>query len=168
MLRNLHLAQRRRETRNTLQQLSIVEYDSAEVGLRTVDLRDQIQAQDDLRRICLYACARKETAKLGSVLILRFFHGYYPEEIVQILRSPRASIDNWLKLARSEAKACLSEDSGLEFMNRTQMPEVLPTGYARTLDVFLEELRQTIFERKREACLTDTSIKLLYLTENSG
>src|SRR6266566_2129426 len=45
MLRNLHLSQRRRETRNTLQQLSIIEYDSAELGLRTVDLRDQIQVQ---------------------------------------------------------------------------------------------------------------------------
>ncbi len=171
MLRNLHLAQRRRDTRNTLQQLSIVEYDSAEVGLRTVDLRDQIQAQDDLRRVCHYACARKETAKIASVLILRFFHGYYPEEIVQILRSPRPSIDNWLKLARNEAKAGLLSELGdtglLEFMSRTSPPEVLPTGYARTLDVFLEELRQTIFQARRGDCFADADLKQLYGAEDS-
>src|SRR5215470_7933621 len=114
MLRNLHLAKIRRETRNTLEQLSIVEYDSAEVGLRTVDLRDQIQAQDDLRRVCQYACSRKQTAKPGSVLILRFFHGYYPEEIARVLRSPRPSIDTWLRFARKEGRACLAEHSPMQ------------------------------------------------------
>ena len=171
MLRNLHLAQRRRDTHNMLQQLSIVEYDSAEVGLRTVDLRDQIQAQDELRRVCQYACARKDTAKIAGVLILRFFHGYYPEEIVQILCSPRPSVDNWLKLARNEAKAGLLTEKGetnrLHFMNRTPMPEVLPTGYARCLDAFLEELRQTIFQARRGDCFADQDLKQLYRAENA-
>ncbi|MGH9908003.1 MAG: RNA polymerase sigma factor, partial [Pyrinomonadaceae bacterium] len=57
MLRNLHLLQVRRETRNRLQQLSIVEYDSAEDGLRAIDLRDRLQVQDGLRKICQYVCA---------------------------------------------------------------------------------------------------------------
>src|SRR6476620_23429 len=73
-LRNLHLAQERRANRNRLQQLSIVQYDSAAIGLRTVDPRDQIYAQEELRIVCAYACRRKHTAKLASVLILRFFH----------------------------------------------------------------------------------------------
>ena len=165
MLRNLHLAQRRRDTRNTLQQLSIVEYDSAEVGLRTVDLRDQIQAQDDLRRVCNYACSRKATAKIASVLILRFFYGYYPEEIVKILRSPRPSIDNWLKLARNEARVELNVAGRLEFLHRSASTEILPTGYARNLDVFLEELRLTIFETRRGACFSDEDLKQLYQAE---
>ncbi len=169
MLRNLYLTQRRRDTRNTLQQLSIVEYDSAEVGLRTVDLRDQIRAQDDLRRVCHYACARKETAKIGSVLILRFFHGYYLEEIVRVLRTSRTLVDTFLKLARREAKAELLSDTGkanrLEFINRNRVTEVLPSGYARSVDVFLEELRQTIFQNRHGACFTDDSLKQLYSAE---
>ena len=168
MLRNLYLTHRRRETRNTLQQLSIVEYDSAEVGLRTVHLRDQIRAQDDLRRICHYACARKETAKIASVLILRFFHGYYLEEIVRVLRSSRMLIDTWLKLARREVKtAVLSEadENRLEFISRRRIPQVLPTGYARSIDVFLEELRQTIFQNRQGKCLPDEALKHLYLSE---
>jgi len=58
----------------------------AETGLRTIDPRDQIQVHDELRRVYQYACARKETSKAGSVLILRFFHGYYPSEIAKLLR----------------------------------------------------------------------------------
>ena len=159
MLRNLHLAQVRRDTRNRLQQFSIVEYDSAEIGLRTTDPRDQIQAQEQLRRVCQYACARKETAKMASVLILRFFHGYYPEEIVRILRSPRSLADQLLRLARNEARVGLGDSEQLAFILPTAVPQVLPTGYARDLDVFLEELRQTIFQSRRGDCLTERDMK---------
>ncbi|MDQ3820364.1 MAG: sigma-70 family RNA polymerase sigma factor, partial [Acidobacteriota bacterium] len=100
MLRNLHLSQMRWVTRSRFQQLSIVEYDSAELGLRSVDVHNQIQVQDELRRICHYACARKETARAASVMILRFFHGYYPSEIAQILRSSRQAVSIRLRLAR--------------------------------------------------------------------
>lgn len=166
MLRNLHLAKMRREQRNTLQQLSMLEYDSAEVGLRTVDLRDQIQAQDDLRRVCQYACLRKQTAKLGSVLILRFFHGYYPEELVQVLRSQRPAIDNWLRLARHEAKACLDERLNLEFINHNQIPQALPGGYAKNVDAFLYDLRQIIFDSRVGDCFRSESLRQLYLSND--
>src|SRR6266700_2341088 len=56
MLRNLHLSQERRSSRSRFQQLAIVEYESAALGLRTIDARDVIQIQDDLRRVCHYAC----------------------------------------------------------------------------------------------------------------
>src|SRR5260370_27573677 len=104
MLRNLRLSQVRRETHNRLQQLSVIEYDSAEDGLRTIDLRDQLRVQDDLRQVCHYACVRKETARHASVLILRFFHGYYPSEIAQVLRTSRQAIDKSLLIARREAR----------------------------------------------------------------
>jgi DNA-directed RNA polymerase specialized sigma24 family protein len=162
MLRNLHLAHRRRDTRNRLEQLSVVEYDSAEIGLRTIDLRDQILAQEQLRRVCQYACVRKDTTKIATVLILRFFHGYYPEEIVQILRSPRHSIDNWLRLARSEAKASLGNGSASQFRGAEAIPTVFPTGYARSLDTFLEELRQTIFLNCPGDCLSQEELRAIY------
>jgi len=92
-LRNLHLLQLRRNVRNRLLQLSVVEYDSARDSLRTIDLRDQLQAQDELRRICRYACERKEVSRSASVLILRFFHGYFPSEVAQVVRASRASVD---------------------------------------------------------------------------
>src|SRR5260370_19182032 len=84
MLRNIHVSQVRRATRSPIRSLSIVEYDSAELGLRAIDPRTQMNVQDELRTVCEYACARKEPSKAGSILILRFFHGYYPEEISKL------------------------------------------------------------------------------------
>src|SRR5713101_5970835 len=92
LLRNLHLSQVRRSARSRLQPISIVDYESAEMGLCSADARDQIRAQDELRQVCHYACVRKDTAWVGSVLILRFFHGYYPSEIARLLRTTRKSV----------------------------------------------------------------------------
>src|SRR5262245_15937479 len=104
VLRMLRVSQLRRASRNPLQQLAIVEYDSAEIGLRMSDPRSLIKIRDELRAVCRYACARKATSKAGSVLILRFFHGYYPSEIARILRSERKVVDMRLQAARREAK----------------------------------------------------------------
>src|SRR5260370_41181023 len=75
VMRNLHLSQVRSATRKSQRALSVVEFDSVEVGLWAADPRDRIRMQDELRAVCQYACMRKETSKAGSVLILRFFHG---------------------------------------------------------------------------------------------
>src|SRR5258708_4402591 len=113
MLRNLHLSQARRLARTPQGHLSLLDYDSADIGLQSVDPRDQIKVQDELRMICHYSCVRKETSKAGCVLILRFFHGFYPAEIARILNSPRAAVDTFLKYARSEAKLFLQNPDAL-------------------------------------------------------
>jgi DNA-directed RNA polymerase specialized sigma24 family protein len=81
VLRILRVSQLRRNARLRLEQLSIIDYDSAELGLRMIRrASDSIRIQDELRAICRYARARKETSKAGSGVILRFFHSYYPVE----------------------------------------------------------------------------------------
>jgi RNA polymerase sigma factor (sigma-70 family) len=87
MMRNLHVSQLRRSLRRQGRTLSIIDYDSAEMGLRAADPREQMKVQEALRQICQYACMRKQTSKAGSVLILRFLHGYYPREIALVMRS---------------------------------------------------------------------------------
>src|ERR1700730_940169 len=139
-LRNLHISQLRRATRGRFEQLSIVEYESARLSLHSIARgRDLIQAQDELRRICHYACARKETANAASVLILRFFHGYYPTEIAKVTRRTRKAIDKRLTAARVEAKAFLENSLGnsksLAFITGASeavgTPEVFPARFAR-------------------------------------
>src|SRR6266545_2800652 len=103
-------------------------------------------------RNCHYACARKEKAKLASVLILRFFHGYYPSEIAQILRSPRAAIDKWLQLARAEAKLALSDAEVLRFKDEVPAVEFISASFARSVEDLLSELRQTIFRTRQGDC----------------
>src|SRR5215470_909776 len=162
MLRNLHLAHERRANRNRLEQLSIVEYDSAEIGLRTVDPRDQIYAQDELRCVCTYACQRKETAKLASVLILRFFHNYYPGEIAQIMCAPRTAVDKLLRLARGEARASLRSPESLGFLRPKQIGLAATRDFARRNDDFLNELRESVFQSRNGDCLSEAQLSELY------
>ncbi|HLA11914.1 MAG TPA: sigma-70 family RNA polymerase sigma factor [Pyrinomonadaceae bacterium] len=163
MLRNLHLLHVRRKTRNRLQQLSIVDYDSAEHGLRRIDLRDQLQVKDQLRRVCQYVCLRKEKSKSASVLILRFFHGYYPSEISHILRTTRPTVDVHLRTARNEARAILEKPGSLRLLNEPASLEIFPPE--RRSDDLLSELRTTIFQSRRGDCASSEQLSSLYKDE---
>src|SRR5713226_3782278 len=131
MLRNLQRSQLRRAARTPGSRLSIVDFDSAELGLQATDLRARIQVLNELSLICRYACVRKQSSKAGSVLILRFFHGYYPSEIAQVLRTTRQSVDERLRIARSEAKLSLSNPESLTFMKDSATVLFGHTGFAR-------------------------------------
>src|SRR5258708_5348914 len=122
--------------------------DSAQAGLRTIDPSEQIQAQDELRRICHYVCARKETSRAGSILMLRFFHGYYPGEIAQITRSSREVIEFHLGFARSEAKLSLENPKALSFMGENPFAAACPSRFARTPHDFLMALSQMILNSR--------------------
>ena len=164
LLRNLHLSQVRRLQRLQQRTLSIVDYDSAELGLRVVDPTQQIRIQDDLRRVCQFACLRKETSKAGSVLILRFLHGYYPKEIAQIMRTTRQAVEERLRTARNEAKQYLKNPRSLHFIRGSSGVPALPfeTGFARTSDELLVELRHSIFSSRQGECLPRKDLKQLY------
>ncbi len=107
VMRNLHLSQMRKATRTPGRAMSVVEFDTVDVGMWASDPRDRLRMRDELAAVCQYACIRKETSKVGSVLILRFFHGYYPEEIAGVLGSTRAVAHERLRNARAEAKEFL-------------------------------------------------------------
>ena len=171
-LRNLHISQLRRTTRGRFEQLEMVEYESARLSLRSIAHgRDLIQAQDELRRICHYACARKATANSASVLILRFFHGYYPSEIAKVMRSTRNAVDVRLRAARIEAKAYLENSGSLAMIDGSTEPappKVLPTRLARTANDFLLELQQTVFDSRQGDCLNRERLKDLYEAGHQG
>ena len=154
MLRNLHVSQVRREARNRLQQFPVIEYDSADDGLRTTDLRDQQQVESDLVKVCNYACARKDSASAASVLILRFFHGYYPSEIARVLRTSRQAIDVKLLIARREAQLSFDSPTTVTFIAERQP--------SRAQDNFLDELRLMIFDSNSGPCLSRKQLRDLY------
>jgi RNA polymerase sigma factor (sigma-70 family) len=171
LLRNLHLSQIRRKLRGPNHTLSIVDYDSVESGLvRAADPRQQIRLQDDLRQVCRYACARKETSKAGSVLILRFMHGYYPREIAEVMRSSRPAVEERLRVARGEAKVFLENPSGLIFLSDKRLAANAPpeTVYARTADELLLDLRRTIFQSCQGECLPHAQLSELYREEQKS
>ena len=149
MLRNLYLLQVRRAARYPMQQLSLLDHDSADIGLRAQSPVDQLQSADLLLRACHFVCRRKETSVPASILILRFFHGYYTDEVCCLAGAQRRQVNKWLVKGRNEtkdhiAKPCLLDKTG-------PIPVGLPTHSSRT---FLAYLRGLIFD----SCTTPCSI----------
>lgn len=169
MLRNMHLSQvrraaRLRENSSALLQLSLVDHDSAEIGLRAVEERALGQARHELLRICLYACLRKETSKAGSVLILRFFHGYRPREIARVLRAPRGAVDEFLSVARSEARAFVADPNSLAFLAAGKSP-ASPAAEEPRAEIHEDlagELRRLIFATPEGVCPYPSQLRSLY------
>ena len=168
MLQNLHKSQLRRDARLRERALPVFEYDSAETSLRAADPRELIRVQDELRACCRYACARKETSKSGSVLILRFFHGYYPSEVASLLRSTREAAEERLRIARNEARQFLKDPSSLRFLHGGGGAEFAPpTGFVQSTDELLAALRRAIFDSRAGACLPAEELRRLYREEGA-
>ena len=164
VMRNLHLSQLRKATRTPLRTMSVVEFDTVDVGFWASDPRDRLRMRDELAAVCQYACIRKETSKGGSVLILRFFHGYYPEEIAGVLKSTRAVVHERLRLARSEARTYLEDPN--KFGDTQQKAVQLKTTEPGS-DLRLE-LRKQIFESRQGEHASAEDLNHTYKNESSN
>ncbi len=162
MLRYLHLAQARQAGQAQTMALTITDYDSAEIGLRAAELHTRWQAQESLLQICHYACVRKETSRAGSVLILRFFRDYSPSEIAQVIGSPRRAVDDWLRIARREAKLFLENPRRLKFMAGEQAPSKLSVNLTASSNGLMNEMLTAISRSRRGDCFSDAQIRSLY------
>lgn len=164
LMRNLHLSQLRKASRTPLKPIAVVDFDTVDMSFWASDPRDQIRLRDELAAVCQYACLRKESAKVGSVLILRFFHGYYPEEIGQVLRSNALSATKRLKVARAEARLFLEAPERLSFFDVNSRPLEKP-NISHFGDDLRLELRRQIFASRQGDCLTQDDLAELYTSE---
>lgn len=161
MLRNLHVSRLRRQTRARTEQLSVVEFDSAEAATRTLSAYDLVRVREELRRACRYACARKERAKSACALILRFFHGYYPSEAARVLRTSRPAVDVRLREARAEVRLFLESPERLGHFEGLEFETEAASDFG-CQDDLLQELRQTVFRSRRGECIARASLVELY------
>jgi RNA polymerase sigma factor (sigma-70 family) len=162
VLRNLHRSQMQRALCGPGGPASTVDYDSAEAGLKAADPRQQLQAVEELRLVCRYACARKESSKAGSALILRFFHGYYPGEIAALLCVSRAAIKELLRMARGEAKLFLDDPAKLGFIAELPTDKELEIKTGATIEETMAGLRQGIFATRQGRCLERKHLAEIY------
>ncbi len=156
VLRNMHLSHVRRASYNKVAPISIADYDSAAIGLRSLDIQNHLQVADELLRICDYVCVRKETSKAASVLILRFFHGYFTSEIAEVINSPRRTVHEWLRLARNEVKDHLADPKVSRDI------ESLPFKKSNSNQDLLVVLRERVLASRRGACLSRQQLNELY------
>jgi len=158
MLHKMYLSHVRRASRIRYFSSFLVDYDTVEIGLKARDLGEQVWVRDELRQICEYALVRKESSKAGSVLLLRFFLGYFPTEIAALMRNSRSAVDDWLRIARREVKLFLVDPSSF--------PQ---NGAGRKLNVgafasgipeyqFLNVLRCAIFEVGCQECFSSREL----------
>src|SRR5260370_6724620 len=118
--------------------------------------------------VCQYACRRRKNLKAGSVLILRFFHDYYPEEVAKLLRITRPAVKDRLRLARAEAKLYLSDSDRLNLLHEKRVEDRPRVEIGRLSDNILDELRQTIFGSREGSCFTRKQLDGFYSHEDSG
>lgn len=162
-LTHLHCLQRYPAT-----PLSLVEFDSIQLGLRqNVAAADPINVQDSLRRIVAYLTWRKDSAMSASMLTLRFFHGYYPDEIICIARTTGQSVRKRLQEARQEVSLYLSDPSRQRIMRQAEPPEVLPMHAALPSEKIIAELQKVIFAACHTECLPEDILLERYQAKNS-
>jgi DNA-directed RNA polymerase specialized sigma24 family protein len=168
VLRNLYQSQRWRLARGPLGPTVTVDFDSIEVTLSAVtpDLGDRFQILDQFWRVNEYACARKESSKAASVLILRFFFGYYPSEIAGILCGSRNLATELLRRARAEARSYLDDPTKLAWMKPPNAPVTVdrqPLRSARNADEVIGQLRRAIQSSRQGECLPERHLEDIYI-----
>lgn len=164
VVRNAYRTHLRRSSRQPFDQLKSIELDGGESPSNAIDPRRQIQIKDELRAICHYACRRKEKSVTGSVLILRFFHGYVPSEIAKLLHSSRNIVDVQLRSARYEVLACLLNTQSAD---ENERPPVRSRNTGGLHPDLLTELRDTIFATRSGDCVGRHQLEKLY-SKNSA
>ena len=166
VLRNVHFSHQRCVTR--LEQLSLIEHNLVEEGMIAADPLHRMQAQAELQIVCRYACLRKETSISGSVLLLRFFHGYFPSEVARLLNSSRNMVNVRLKSARSEVRALLASFASCSHPNhRSACLPVADVDTHSVTDIFAE-LRREIFAARRSECFPPEHLCRIYQTGEAG
>ncbi len=131
-------------------------------GLVTEDPRQIIKIRDSLFAVLRYACRRKSRSILGSILLLRYFHGYYIDEIALLLQRNRNAID--VRLVGFEREfADFREDASGSVADSSKSG--LETAYSGAGDEdFIFWIRQQIFGFGDGDCLSFEAYRISYAT----
>ncbi len=165
LLRNLRRYQLRAKARRQHHALDLLEYESLAEGLRAHRTAAERDAKELLAVICDYACRRKARSKAGSVLLLRWFQGYYPTEIALIGRMPVGTVWFSLNSARREARLFI-QNAGQFDSDQTGIvwPALVD---AETVDDVIRALRVAIQRTRSGPCFEPAQWRTLY-DDNDG
>jgi DNA-directed RNA polymerase specialized sigma24 family protein len=145
VLKYLHQSNLKRTARFPLKVLSPVEYDNVASSLNLQALDDGLSVQNDLRLLSFYLLSRKSRVKGASLLVLRFFHGYLPTDIVRMVRIAPLTFRQHLHAIRREAKSFLKSPEKLRQFHESRMPLPIPATYVLPVVEFSLHLHANIF-----------------------
>jgi RNA polymerase sigma factor (sigma-70 family) len=168
MLRNMHVSGIRRSHSLKRGGRSCVDFECLELAVAGIDPRSAWDRRLELELLCRYACSRKETSKSASVLILRFFHDYLPSEVARLMRSNRRAVDEWLRLARGEARRFLENPGSLDFGGPGAAAGMVALAVDSPASADIgNRLRRTVFAHRTGWCLSRGEIDALYAPSNT-
>jgi RNA polymerase sigma factor (sigma-70 family) len=124
----------------------------------------RLTLEEKLRAICHYACLRKETSISGSVVLLRYFHGYFASEVSRIIRRSRNAVEARLVAARHEISQYLTNPDSVQFSLPTSFYKMPKIVYSESAKDLLTELRREIYSFRLGDCLTEDEYDHLYQT----
>ena len=154
----------RKDRRYSFQTLSAIDFESMHLSLRRQTFAHSLDVQDGLRRIVNYLNWRKQHAKAASVLLLRFIHGFFPSEIMQIAILNRRSVDTGLAQAREESKSYLADPNKVHVMYRGTPPTALPSQPVLAPEAFVVALRNDVFDSCHGECLPEAVLRDRYVS----
>jgi len=119
--------------------------------------------QEEIHAVVDFLCRRKATTKSASMLLLRFFHGFFPSEIMLIARLPRKAVDDGLANARLEVKAYIADPGactsrvGVEPPAAPRMVRSVPS-----IEDFMRQMVQVILAVDTGNCLSISALEMRY------
>lgn len=161
MLRYMYFSRISRPPQPLLESTLPVEDNDASQNWAAGEPSRRVHAAEDLYQLCAYACARKESSKAGSVLILRFFLDYFPIEIARVLNTSRHCVDEWQRLARREAKLFMTDPQRLRAADVKSAFE-RHIKYLKSDCELMFGLRRMIFDSCSGECLSQQEFAEVY------
>lgn len=131
----------------------------------SIDPRLSHSVREQLIEICHFATVRKESSIAASIVLLRYFHGYFTTEVVKLLKRPRNSIEVRLASARREIQAAVRKNTPSS-ADRTDKQTDNKDSYIYQADEFIEEIRREIFVQQTGRCLREDQWRRIYVKPN--
>jgi RNA polymerase sigma factor (sigma-70 family) len=165
-LRNSYRSHIRKHSRQRSHQISIFELEALGAEAPLGDPMGSVRTTDDLREVCEFACSRKAKSIAASILILRFFHGFYPGEISRLLNRSRNAIETrLLKMRRDVIEHLAGETKSATVLSFG----LLPNGIrVRTHSDLIAELQKKIFDACEGPCIRPEQLRNVYRKEAKG
>lgn len=158
VVRNVHRTHIRQRSTRRLEQLSETSKEPAPISF--ADPYGVVQARDLLVTICRYVCQRKETSVASSILVLRFLHGYYPNEVAKLTRRTRSAVDGLLKSARRDLKGHLSKVPIYHFRDDVDAFQASDSWPGVISDVF--GMQRILFDARKGQCFEREQLQAIY------
>lgn len=131
-------------------------------SILTFDPRRQLKIHDQLYAICRYACCRKDSSIAGSVLIFKFFHGYYVSEIARLIRRKRNAVEARLVKVRLELIKHLENPDAGDFLKSDLRRSVAEDKNLQTRSDLIYQLRREIFSTREGKCYSIEECREIY------